>query len=226
MEKLFIAFTIFILFGFNFSQNCIAQPEAMPPLLTQQAPAPAPAPAAPGPPAIPPADPGVQPGPPATPPLPGHGIIVVQTIAPQTLRANLPKAIATARKLGKQLEPGKVWMMRGPAGELEIKAGILYQGIAVAVLHFDPLSGDVLPLGINTHTYQSNIQIQQIKTRLPNVIKNLQIIPAAEFREPEASWSFPIIIDDRIVAHLNVYYDGIHILQNYPANQEMIFYGQ
>ncbi len=150
----------------------------------------------------------------------------MQTIAPQTLRANLPKAIAAARKLGNQLEPGKVWMMRGPAGEVEIKAGILYQGIAVAVLHFNPLSGDVLPLGINTHTYQSNIQIQAIKTRLSNVIENLQIIPAAEFREPEASWSFPIILGDRIVAHLNVYYDGIHILQNYSANQEMIFYGQ
>ena len=144
MKKSFVVLTILVVsFGFGFSQNCIAQPEAMPPLLTQQAPAPVPA--APGPPAIPPAAPGTRPGPPATPPLPGPGIPVVQTVAPQALQANLPIAIATARKLGKQLEPGKVWMMRGPAGEVEIKAGILYQGIAVAVLRFNPLSGDVLP---------------------------------------------------------------------------------
>ena len=58
------------------------------------------------------------------------------------------------------------------------------------------------------------------------MIDKLQIIPAAEFREPDASWSFPVVLGDRIVARLNVYYDGIHILQDYGANQGMIFYGQ
>jgi hypothetical protein len=44
--------------------------------------------------------------------------------------------------------------------------------------------------------------------------------------EPEACWSFPVAMDNQIVAHIKIYYDGIHVVQDYSANQEMIFYGK
>jgi hypothetical protein len=116
--------------------------------------------------------------------------------------------------------------MRAPGGELEIKAGLLYEGVAVAVLHFNPRDGSLLPLGVNPRVYQSSVQIQAIKNRLDAVIRDLKILPAAEFVEPEASWSFPIAAGDTMVARLKVYYDGIYVMQDYPANQEMMFYGQ
>lgn len=156
----------------------------------------------------------------------GPGIAVVQTIPVQALLADLSKAEATVRQIGRQLTPGKVWVMRAPGGELEIKAGLLYEGVAVAVLHFSPRDGRLLPLGVNPPVYQSSVQIQTIKNRLDAVIRDLKILPAAEFLEPEASWSFPVAAGGTMVARLKVYYDGIHIMQDYPASQEMMFYGQ
>jgi len=95
-----------------------------------------------------------------------------------------------------------------------------------AVLHFNPLDGSVLPFGIHTSIYQNTHQIQAVKARLTTVIHELKILPVAEFREPEACWVFPVALGNTIVAYLKVYYDGIHIVPDYPANQKMTYYGQ
>ncbi len=223
MKKVFIAFTIVTISAlFCLVHYSMAQQNTPPPLLMQQAPAPPSVPGvSPGLPA-----PGSPPGSPTPPPPPGPGIGVVQTIPTQTLLNNLSTAVTTGERIGNLLTPGKVWTMQGPAGEIEIKAGVLYQGSVVAVLHFNPLDGSVLPLGIHPRIYQNSIQIQAVKARLTAIISELKILPAAEFREPEASWSFPVALGNTIVAHLKVYYDGIHIVPDYPANQEMMFYGQ
>ncbi|RLB79422.1 MAG: hypothetical protein DRH24_12630 [Deltaproteobacteria bacterium] len=222
MKKIFFFTTLLIVpLTFGYARNTIAQQNVTPPLLIQQNTIPA----------VPSPEPGV---PPPTGPagIPGHplpcptGIPVVQTIPAQTLLANLPQAVVTTEKLNRLLAPGKIWFMRTPAGESEIKGGLLYQGVVVTVLHFNPLDGSVLPLGINPHEYRSNVQIQSIKSSLSSVIGKLTVLPAAEFIEPEACWSFPVAMDSKIVARLKVYYDGIHVIQNYAANQEMIFYGQ
>lgn len=227
MKKLFVVFTILtMLFGFDFAKTCVAQQNAAPPLLMQQSPPQAPLPVVAG---QGPAVPGQTPPPPAppnTPPLPGPGIPIVQTIPAQMLLASLPRAVGTVQKLDKLLGAGKVWIMRGPGGEIEIKAGLLYQGVVVGVLRFNPADGTLLPLGINPHAYQSNIQLQEIKARLSSVIEKLRILQAAEFMEPEASWSFPVAMGNSIVARLKVYYTGTHIVQDFAGNQEMILYGQ
>ena len=150
----------------------------------------------------------------------------MQTVPVATLLTDLTKAEVAVRKLGEQLTPGKVWITRAPGGEMEIKAGLLYKGVAVAVLHFDPRNGSLMPLGVNPHIYRSSVQIQTIKNHLSAVIRDLKILPAAEFVEPEKSWAFPVALGDSMVARLKVYYDGIHILPDYAANQEMMFYGQ
>jgi hypothetical protein len=156
--------------------------------------------------------------------LPGTG----QIIPLKTLLSNLSAAVVTVQKLTHQLVPGKVWTMRAPAGEIEVKAGILYQGSVVAVLHFNPQDGTVLPLGMHPRIYQiqTSNTIQMIKSQLPSIVSKLKILPTAEFREPEASWIFPVALGNTIVAHLKVYYDGVHIVPDYPANQEMAYYGQ
>lgn len=225
MKKAFIVLvSLMILSDFGYAQNSAAQQNSAPPLLMQQNIAPLLPLQGPGAPPPPGGGAGI-PGTLLPPPGPA-GIPVVQTIPAQTLLTNLPKAIATTETLNKLLTPGKVWIMRAPAGETEIKCGLLYQGVVVAVLHFSPLDGSLLPLGINPHAYQSDIRIQSIKSNLSTVIGNLKILPAAEFMEPEACWSFPVARGNTIVAHIKIYYDGIHIVQDYAANQEMTFYGQ
>ena len=225
MKKFFAVFTALTLSTLFYPVSySMAEQNTVPPLLVQQPAAQPPPPGVlPSAPPAPPA-PGTPPGPPVAPPPPGPGI--GQAIPEQTLLNNLPTAVTTVQKIGSRLTPGKVWTMRGPAGEVEVKTGILYQGSVVAVLHFNPLDGSVFPLGIHTRTYQNTNQLQAIKTRLTTVINGLKILPVAEFLEPEASWCFPVALGNTIVAHLKVYYDGIHIVPDYPANQEMTYYGQ
>ncbi len=206
----------FLMFGISVSVQ--AQQNNTVPLLMQQ-------PAAQVPPVVMP-PPGVVPGQPAPPPPGMQGVQVVQTIPVSTLLANLSQAVQTASKLNKLLTTGKVWLTRGPGGQLELKAGLLYRGVAVAVLRFNPLNGHVLPIGVNPQVYQSSITMQKVKSGFSAVIPQLKILPAAEFIEPETCWSFPVTLGNLVVAHVKIYYDGIHVLQDYPATQEMTFYGQ
>ena len=228
MKKVAVALVVsIILLGFGFAKISTAEQNATPPLLMQQnqvQPVPVPSPG------IPPTPNNVLPipaGPATPPPPPGPARIpIIQTIPAQMLLDNLQQAVSTTMKLNKLLTAGKVWIMRTPNGEIEIKGGVLYQGVVVTVLHFDSIDGRVLPLGINLHAYQNKVQIQSIESQLSVVVGNLEILPVAEFMEPEACWSFPVVLDGAIVAHIKVYYDGIHVVQDDLANQEMIFYGQ
>ena len=229
----FIISTVLVSLGF--AQNTAAQESKTPPLLMQQTQlSSVQSSSTPGLMAgtsLPPSGPGMMmpgsPEGPAGPPTPGPGgIPVVQRIPAQTLLANLQQAVVTVEKLNKLFTPGNVWIMRGPTGEIEIKGGLLYQGAVVAVLHFNPINGTILALGINPHVFQNNIGMQSIKSNLITTIGNLKILPVAEFMEPQNCWSFPLVMGSTIVASIKVYYDGIHILPDYMANQEMISYGQ
>ena len=215
MKKLFfISAVLMLLLVFNFTRKAVAQQNIISPPLLRQYPAQV----------VPPPAPGVQPA--GVPPISAPGIPVVQTIPAEKLLANLPQAIVTAQKLNKMITPGKVWVLRAPGGESEIKGGLLYQGVVVAVLRFSPLDGSVLPLGVNPHANRSNVRIQSIESGLSSVIGNLKVLPSAEFMEPEACWLFPVVMDNAIVTHVKIYYDGIHVVQDYAANQEMAFYGK
>ncbi len=224
IKKLLIGFTIItisILYN-RVSNTTAGRNIAFPPLMQQSATPPSPLIVSPKP-----AEPGILSGQPVILPPPVSSID--QAISAQTLLNSLPVAVTTVQKISGQLIPGKVWTMRGPDGEIKVKAGILYQGRVVAVLHFNPLDSRVLPIGMHTRVYQLHqkaFQIQTIKTQLTDIVHKLKILPVAEFRKPETSWIFPIVLGNAIVSHLKVYYDGIHIVPDYPANQEMTYYGQ
>ena len=219
MKKLHFIFTVFLIVFFT--AELTAQQNDSIPILMQQNPVQAP------PTALPPG-PGTVPGQPGLPPPPPgmQGIQVVQTVPVPTLLEHLSQAVQTTQKLNRLLTAGKIWMTRGPAGDIQLKAGLLYQGVAVAVLQFNPLTGNVLPLGINPQIYQNRVSLQTVKTNLSRILPQLNILPAAEFMGPETCWSFPVVLGNIVVAHIKIYYDGIHVIQDYAANQEMLFYGQ
>ncbi|MCD6435857.1 MAG: hypothetical protein J7L15_05665, partial [Clostridiales bacterium] len=155
----------------------------------------------------------------------------VSSRIPQEIVKNAPLAVITAQKAKKYLTPGKVWSSVGPRGEVEIKAAIIYDGIAVAVLHFNSSDGMLLPLGIHPVEIGVSPQviegvIKNVKRNLPAIVNSLEILNGAEYREPESVWCIPLAYKDMIVAHLKIYVDGIHIVPDYPANQEMQAYGK
>ena len=224
MKKLSIIITVLftVFFVTVFTTRVWSQQNNKVPLLMQQQVQ------APPPPAALPPQPGMVPGQPGSPPPgPGpQGVQIVQTIPVTTLLSHLSQAVQTVQKLNKLFTAGKVWMMRGPAGDVQLKAGVLYHGVAVAVLQFNPSNGRVLPLGVNPQVYQNNISLQTVKTNLSRILPQLKILPVAEFMAPETCWSFPVVLGNTVVAHVKIYYDGVHVVQDYAANQEMLFYGQ
>jgi len=140
--------------------------------------------------------------------------------------SNASIAVATAKKAKEYLTAGKIWTMTGPRGETEVKAAILYEGTAVAVLHFNPTDGTLLPLGVHPAMIATAAQIENIRSNLPTIIRSLEVLNGAEYREPESAWIVPLAYNGMIVAHLKIYVDGIHIMPDYPANQEMQLYGR
>ncbi len=166
--------------------------------------------------------PGVAPPPPPPRPAP-----MPQAGTTEGFLDNAIRAVDAARRARSLFVPGKVWSIRAPGGEVILKAAIMYQGMAVGVLEFSPLDGRLLPRGYKPRVYNlASMPIEQIRQQLPVIFSRLKALEGAEFREPEASWIIPLAFDGMIVAHIKVYYDGAHIVPDFPANQEMQAYGR
>ena len=149
-----------------------------------------------------------------------------QGLSPMDLLKNVSNAIATAKQASKYFTSGNVWIQRAPAGEIVIKAAIVYQNVAVGVLDFSPIDGTILPCGYHPSVFDTAISLNTIKQKLPSIIANLYVLNGAEFREREYCWAIPVAYNNKIVAHVRISYDGIHVVPDYPATQEMKFYGK
>ncbi len=202
--------------------------------------APGPAPIVPGEP-IPgagPSAPGTAMGPPLgpagpntappVPPLPtGRNTLTgPQGVPPAPAPVNARRAVITARAAGKLLRPGRVWIESGPEGEEVARAAITYQGVAVGALEFDPVNGVILPCGYHPRIFNTAAPASEIVQELPGIIRNLKVLDGAEYLGPENIWVVPLAYNGRIVAHMKVYRDGIHVIPDYPVTREMQVNGQ
>jgi len=216
-----------------------AQDQPAPPLLSQGRPAPAPAPAGPEPgiqpPGTPPAPPNATapapPAPPGTPPPPPPGPGAPPPPPPGTgagagpplaFLQNAARAVATARAARPFLACRRVWTGRGPGGERVLKAALEYQGMAVGILEFGADTGALLPRGYRPRIYREDpAALERTRASLAGILKGLKVLAGAEFREPEACWVIPLAAGGMIVSQLKVYYDGVHLVPDFPADQQM-----
>ncbi len=158
------------------------------------------------------------------PPAPGAAVAPPQTVGTAFLN-NASLAIKTAREAKKYFTSWKLWMHKGPAGEVVIKAAVVYRGVAVGALEFDPIDGNILPKGYHPSSFESRVILEVVKNKLPGIIAALKVLDGAEFRDKERCWVVPLAYEGKIVAHLKVYEDGIHVVPDYPLDQEMRAYG-
>ncbi len=160
---------------------------------------------------------------------------------PQGINPNLPpnpgpqeilspdmarRAVATAINALRYLKPGKIWCARGIAGEKIIKAALIIRGRCVGIIEFDPLSGKLLPEGWRPMHVDGRFPLEKIKENFSNIAEQLRVLKGAEFRGPENAWAVPLACCHFIVAHLKISPDGLRILPDYPAEQEMRVYVQ
>ncbi len=156
--------------------------------------------------------------PPSPPPPPGVRNL---NIPYDRIMGNASKAILTAKKTLPFLTAGKVWISRAPAGEIEVKGAVVYKGMAVGAIHFSNENGNVLPVGFKTIDYNVRVPIETVKQNFDKILSQLKVIDGAEFCMPEYTWTIPVVFQDKIVFKLKIYYDGIHVVPDYPIDQEM-----
>ena len=147
-------------------------------------------------------------------------------ITDEDLGINIEKAITTAKVLLKYIEPGKIWLMKGPRGEIEVKGSILYQGVVVGCVDIDPTSGELLPRGYKKIIYNENVDFPTLEREFEKATSQLEIATGVEFREPERSWIVPVIWKGRIVSFIRIYHDGIQIVPDYKTEEEMAIFGK
>ncbi len=196
-------YLISVLFGvvLVFSVFSFSGAQSPPPVLGGAAPSVSPAtppPPAPPPPAPPP-PPQVQPG----------------------LTVGAAMALRSAEAARPFFSPGKVWMRKAPGGEIEIKGGIVYMGRVVAVVGFDPATGDVLAVGMHPRAFSSSVSLEAVSQKLKGVVSGLSVLNGAEYRDPESAWAVPLAYEGKIVAYIKVSADGKRIVPDYPAEEEM-----
>jgi hypothetical protein len=134
---------------------------------------------------------------------------------------NAASAVTTGRSCIKSLAPGKVWTMRAPHGELEIKGSLVLNDSPVIVLHFNPEDGSLLPKGLHGLSEGKPEIISQVQARLSHLLQQIAVLEGAEFREPESCWAIPVAHQGRIVGHLKVSSDGSTILPDRKAAEEL-----
>ncbi len=138
----------------------------------------------------------------------------------------IQQVLSTVKEVKQYLKMGKIWLLKGPGGELEIRGGIMYQGAVVSVIEFSPANGSVLPADYRPVVYQENASLETIRDHFEGIVNNMQVLEGVWFSQPEACWIIPLTYNGKIITFLKVYTDGVHIIPDYEASREMAYYGQ
>ena len=139
--------------------------------------------------------------------------------------SNIDKVVENAEIVKEYLKPGDVWVTKTPAGEVLIKGALIYQDNVVGVVEFNPVDGQILPQGYHPrYVTELKVPLDEIRQRLNQLISQFKIVKAVEYRERESCWEVPLMYNNMIVSHIRIYYDGVHVLPDYPASEEMRSY--
>lgn len=133
---------------------------------------------------------------------------------------NAHKAVEIGKAMLNRLMAGRVWRHRSPHGE-EIKGSLMVDDCPVAVLHFSPADGSVLPKGLHGLSEAKPDIIALVESRLADIALQLTVLEGVEFREPESCWTVPLVHQGRIVSHLKISSDGSRILPDRKAMDEL-----
>ncbi len=140
--------------------------------------------------------------------------------SPQISKENAERAIETVKSILPLLSIGPPIIRRGPAGEVHIDIPIIYQGYALDRMHFDPSTMELSPKGRPAVSLGS-VDKESVERRVNDVLKELRVLDAAEYREPERCWAVPIAWGPYLVAHIKVSNDGKELIPDYGLTEEV-----
>jgi hypothetical protein len=130
------------------------------------------------------------------------------------------KAINTARTLLDYIIPGPPLIHKHPDG-LSIEIPVMYNGTALDRLHYDLSLNGFSPKGRLSRAMVESFDAEKIRNRVKELFRELRVIDAAEFREPEDCWVIPLAWDSFIVAHIRVSRDGVEVIPDRGLTAEV-----
>ncbi|NPA05314.1 MAG: hypothetical protein GXO09_04405 [Crenarchaeota archaeon] len=104
----------------------------------------------------------------------------------------------------------------GPGG-IHVDVPLMYQGFALDRIHYDPVSGEPRPKGMPVHAPGLPEGF-----RVRDFLRELCVVEAVEYREPERAWIVPLRWRVYIVAHVRVSEDGSELIPDYPLTEEVM----
>ncbi len=128
-------------------------------------------------------------------------------------------AIETVRKILSLMEAGPFLTHRGPRGEIHYDIPLMYQGFALDRLHYDPWEKRLLPKGM-PHVQAKEETPETSYDEVAKLVRELRVLDAVEFREPEQAWLVPIAWRSFIVAHIKVDVEGKEVVPDYHLTEE------
>ncbi len=135
-------------------------------------------------------------------------------------RESAEKAIETVRSVLPLLSIGPPLIGRGPAGDVHVDLPIIYQGYALDRIHFDPSTMEPSPKG-RPVVFMGTVDREAIDKRISEILGELRVLDAAEYREPERCWVVPLAWGPYLVAHIRVSSDGKELIPDYGLTEEV-----
>lgn len=132
------------------------------------------------------------------------------------------RAINTVKEALPFIEAGPPLVHRGPRGEIHVDCPLMYQSFALDRVHFDVASGKPSPKGKPSLAEPVDVDLGDVRRAMAVLIKELWVVEAAEFREPEDAWVVPLAWKVFIVAHVKVSRDGGELIPDYPLTEEVM----
>ncbi|MDK2384043.1 MAG: hypothetical protein QI199_04445, partial [Candidatus Korarchaeota archaeon] len=134
-------------------------------------------------------------------------------------REDAEKAIETAREILHLLSAGPA-LIRGDPGGWHVDIPVMYQGYALDRIHLDVDKMEPSPKGRPVRSSRE-MDPSEIKGRAEEIVRELRVLDAAEYREPDRCWVVPLAWGPYLVAHVRVSSDGREVVPHYGLTEEV-----
>jgi hypothetical protein len=109
----------------------------------------------------------------------------------------------------------------GPEGEVHVDVPIMYQNFALDRVHYDPLARIPSPKGRPVRVWNVRVDPNEVVSIMEGVLKEVDVVEAVEYREPESAWVVPLRWQGLIIAHIKVSYDAKELIPDYGLTEEV-----
>jgi len=142
-------------------------------------------------------------------------------LAPPADLESASRTIETVKAAIPYILVGPPIVRYGPGGEVHVDVPLMYHDLALDRVHYDPVSRTPSPKGRPVHVRGVRVDVGEVKAVMTAILKEVRVIDAPEFREPEVARVAPLAWRSLIIAHVKVSYVGRELIPDYGLTEEI-----